>query len=121
VFFAAAGAKIDVNALVGFWPAALAIVVVRLSMIFAGTWAGARIGGLEAPARNWLWTSLIPQAGVTVALITSLDQTFGNYRWSLALSSLLLAVVAIHELIGPLLMRVGLSRCGEIPDNVPPA
>ena len=114
VFFAAAGAKVDIEAVRVFWPVALAIVGVRVTMIYSGTWLGAKLGGLESPARNWLWTALIPQAGVTVALITSLERAFGEYRWSVALVSLLLAVVAIHELIGPLLMRVGLSRCGEI-------
>ena len=30
------------------------------------------------------------------------------------LSTLLLAVIAIHELAGPLLMRLGLARSGEV-------
>lgn len=114
VFFVAAGAKVDLIAVSNFWPLALLIVAVRVPSIIAGTWVGARVTGLEAPARNWLWTALIPQAGVTIALITSLDRSFTSYEWSAKLASLLLTAVAIHEVAGPILMRYGLARCGEI-------
>lgn len=114
VFFAVAGAKVDVEAVLQFWPIALFIVAARAVMICSGTYLGARLGGLEAPARRWLWTALIPQAGVTVALIASLERSFSDYRWATALTSLLLAIVAIHELVGPLLMRFGLVRSGEV-------
>lgn len=117
VFFAAAGAKIDLNAVAIFWPIALGIVIVRGSLIYSGTYVGGRLAGLEPPARNWLWTALIPQAGVTIALIASIERSFSIYPWSVPLMSVLLAVVAIHELVGPVLLRYGLDRCGEVDEN----
>lgn len=116
VFFAAAGAKIDLNAVAVFWPIALGLVAVRASLIYTGTNLGCRASGLEPPARNWLWTALIPQAGVTIALIASIERSFSIYDWSVPLMSVLLAMVAIHELLGPVLFRFGLQRAGEIAD-----
>ncbi len=113
VFFAVAGARIDVSAVLEYWPLAVAIVGVRLVMIFSGTWVAAVAAGMAPPARNWLWTALIPQAGVTIALIASLDRSMAEFDWITTMTSLMLATVALHELIGPVLMRLGLVRCGE--------
>lgn len=115
VFFALAGAKVDLNVLAEIWHWALLLVGARLVMVVAGTWVGARIAGIEPPSRGWLWTAFAPQAGVAVALATIVSQTFGDEPWSLGVFNLLLALIAVNELVGPLLFKLGLVRSGSLP------
>lgn len=113
VFFAIAGAGIDVNMLKVLWPAALGLVALRAVTSTFFTAATVRFVGLPPPARRWLWTALLPQAGVSLALANEVHSSFPDSSWSLALWSLLVTVIAINETLGPPLMRYGLIRAGE--------
>lgn len=119
VFFAVAGATIKINALINLWPLAVFIVVLRGVLVWASTWLGAKVSKMPGPAERWIWTSFIAQAGVSIALVTQVTRSFGDREWGVQLGSLLLAVIAIHQLIGPPLMRLGLVRAGEIPHDGP--
>lgn len=114
LFFAVAGARISIDALATLWPVAAGIVLLRGSGIWMGLWAGGRWAGLEGPVRSWLWTSMIPQAGVSIALAAQARAMFREEPWADTLHALLLSVVAIHELLGPPLLRLGLLRSGEV-------
>lgn len=113
LFFAVTGARIHVDALVQLWPVALVFVGLRLMLTFSAVTLGSWLAGFSREGR-WLWTALIPQAGVSIALVMEIGRTFSDQPWGEQLRSLLLAVVAMHELIGPPLMRLGLSRSGEL-------
>jgi len=113
IFFAIAGAKIDLHAVLLLWPVALAIVVVRCASIWSGTTLACHVTGVPAPARRWLWTALIPQAGVSIALATSVGSLFAEFEWGPHLTSLLLASIALFESFGPILLRFGLIKAGE--------
>lgn len=110
VFFAVAGAKLQLGALAVLWPAALLIAVMRLIAIWASTNLGCRFAGQGAPMRTWLWTAFVPQAGVSVALISIVAATFADQPFAELLYSLVLATIALHELLGPLLLKFGLQR-----------
>ena len=120
MFFAVAGAKIDLAVLGTLWPAALAIVSVRGVMIWGGTWAGARLAGEGGPAGTWLWTAFVSQAGVSLALASLVVQSFEGIDAVAQVYSLLLAAIAIHELVGPVLMKIGLSKGDVASDDDPP-
>lgn len=113
IFFAIAGAKIDLAALAHLWPLALAIVVMRSVAVWGGITLGGRLFSMPAPARNWVWTAFIPQAGIALALAASIESLFADFAWGVSLSSLLLATIAIFECFGPILLRVGLIKAGE--------
>lgn len=110
VFFAVAGAKLDLNALMSLWPAAIALVGVRAGAIWVSTDLACRFVGQEPPLRTWLWTAFVPQAGVSVALIAIVQTTFAGEPFADPLYSLVLSAIAIHELLGPLLLKLGLQR-----------
>ena len=59
-----------------------------------------------------MWTGLISQAGITLGLASVLATEFPT--WGSRVQMLLIAVIAIDELIGPALFRIGLARAGEI-------
>lgn len=119
VFFAVAGAKIDLGLLASLWPAALAIVGVRAGMIWLSSFLGTRLAGERGPAGRWLWTAFIPQAGVSLALAALVARTFEGLDVVDQVYSLLLAAIAIHELAGPVLMKIGLSR-GDVEEASEP-
>jgi Kef-type K+ transport system membrane component KefB len=119
MFFAVAGAKIDLAVLASLWPAALAIVVLRGGMIWGGTLAGARLAGEGGPVATWLWTAFVSQAGVSLALASLVATSFEEVDAVAQVYSLLLAAIAIHELVGPVLMKIGLAR-GDVPSDEPP-
>ncbi len=114
VFFAHTGASVDLRALSQVWVIALTLASARLAAVWFGASLGARIGGAPFPARRWAWTAFVPQAGVSLALAIEFRETFDSFAWSSQVYVLLVAIIALNELIGPPLFRFGLARCGEI-------
>ena len=113
IFFATTGAKISLDSLMIIWPLAVGACAVR----FAGCWSGLRIGCRVAGAsdleRKWLWTSMVSQAGVSIALASEIHRVFAQQEWAVQLQSFMLATIVINEVIGPPLMRLGVIRSGE--------
>jgi len=113
IFFATTGAKISLDSLMIIWPLALGVCAVR----FVGCWSGLRIGCRVARAsdleRQWLWTAMVSQAGVSIALASEIHRVFAQQEWATQLQSFMLATIVINEVFGPPLMRLGVMRSGE--------
>jgi len=113
IFFATTGAKISLDSLMIIWPLALGVCAVR----FVGCWSGLRIGCRFARAsdleRKWLWTAMVSQAGVSIALASEIHRVFAQQEWATQLQSFMLATIVINEVFGPPLMRLGVMRSGE--------
>ena len=113
IFFATTGAKISLDSLMIIWPLAVGACAVR----FVGCWSGLRIGSRVAGAsdleRKWLWTAMVSQAGVSIALASEIHRVFAQQEWAMQLQSFMLATIVINEVIGPPLMRLGVIRSGE--------
>jgi Kef-type K+ transport system membrane component KefB len=114
LFFAVAGARIGLSGLAALWPLALGISALRLAGLWMGMRAGCAWAGVRPPVRTWLWTSMVPQAGVSIALAAEARNTFAGQPWADLLHAVLLSVVALHEIVGPPLLRLGLLQCGEV-------
>ncbi len=112
VFFVATGASLQLNTLTAIGPVALALVAVRIVTIRAGVSAGLRVSGLDRQTGQYAWTGLISQAGITLGLASVLATEFPT--WGSRLQTLFAALIALDELIGPLLFRSGLAKAGEI-------
>lgn len=84
-----------------------------------GKLAGASLGGLLAAAPvnivSWLGFGLIPQAGVAVGLALTLSQQPAFREVSTIIVNVILATTLINELVGPLSVKFGLGKAGEIP------
>lgn len=114
VFFAVAGLRVDLGALGSIWHWALLAVGLRLAAVWVAVRAACALTSpIPAPARRWLWTAFVPQAGVSLALATIVRDTFAEQTFGPPLFGFLLATIALNELIGPVLMKFGLSRAGE--------
>jgi len=115
VFFAIAGADLDVPLLRALWPVALVLAGARAS----ATWVGSRVASSVArdppTLRKWAWAGLVSQAGLTIGLSLVVAREFpaigAEFR------SLAIATVAMNEMIGPILFKLALDRAGETSRN----
>lgn len=112
VFFALAGASMALADLATLWPLVIPIVLVRLLAIWFGTWLGARWGRAATPERRYVWLGLVSQAGVAIGLATIVAQAYPER--GAQIRTLFLAVMAVNQILGPILFRLGLDRSGEI-------
>lgn len=111
VFFALAGATLHLESVASLGAIALGLVLIR----GGGFWIFGRVatGATRAPdiVRRWAWAGLLPQAGLALALALLIKQEFGAFGE--AASALLIGVVAINELLMPILLKQVLLRSGE--------
>ncbi|HEY7482346.1 MAG TPA: cation:proton antiporter [Gemmatimonadales bacterium] len=112
IFFAMAGADLRLQTFVAFWPLVLAVALVRVALIYAGSTAGARLGRAEPVVTRYGWTGLVSQAGVALGLATIVADRLP--KLGLAMHTIILGIIAFNESVGPVLFRGGLDRAGEI-------
>lgn len=112
VFFALAGASIRLEGLVDMWMLVIPLVLARAAGIKFGSSLGARWAKLPEIERRNVWTGLIAQAGVAIGLAAVVAEVY-PVRGA-ALSTLFLAVMAVNQLMGPILFKRGLANAGEL-------
>jgi Kef-type K+ transport system membrane component KefB len=112
LFFVAAGASLHLDALATIGLAAVIVAVARLMTIRAGTHVGLRVAGVNDGSSQLLWMGLVSQAGVTLGLAILVAAEFRD--WGRAVQTLIVAMIALHELAGPILFKEALVRAGEV-------
>ena len=112
VFFAAAGASLELDALASIGVIALIVAATRFLLIRASTSAGARLSAVPDHPGRLVWTGLVSQAGVTLGLAVLIAREFPD--WGIAVQALVVALNALHAVAGPIVFKAGLSRAGEI-------
>jgi trehalose 6-phosphate synthase len=112
LFFAAAGASIHLEALATVGAAAIAISVVRLGLVKWGVRLGARAAGVDSAESRLLWRALMTKAGVALGLGVLAANEFPT--WGGRLLTLVVAVIALHDVIGPILFKSALNQAREI-------
>ncbi|MGB5695456.1 MAG: cation:proton antiporter [Polyangiales bacterium] len=111
VFFTLAGAKLHLEELREVALFAAALVGVRVFALYSSTMLGARIGRADEGTQAYGWMGFVSQAGVSILLASILGRTFGDL--GRALETLIIGGVAINELMGPVLFKMGLTLAGE--------
>ena len=111
LFFAVAAAGLDLSVIPSIWRAGLVIIVARLALIYISTRAGAKLAGEPDAVRDYAWMGFVAQAGVTLGLAIMVNDRFSV--WGGAVSSIIIAMIAVNQLIGPPLFRLALTRAGE--------
>jgi Kef-type K+ transport system membrane component KefB len=112
LFFAVAGARVDLDALATLWPFAVMLAGTRAVCVWGGTYLGTWLARAEPAVRRYAWLGFISQAGVTLALATIVARTFPT--WGVEIQTMIVAMIAIHELVGPIGFQFGLRRAGEV-------
>jgi Kef-type K+ transport system membrane component KefB len=112
IFFAAAGASLQIDALAELGVVAVAIALVRGVMIRVATAAGSKASGVDPEHGKLVWMGLVSQAGVTLGLASIVAAQYPD--WGGRIQTLVVAIIAIHQVIGPVLFRAALAKVGEI-------
>lgn len=111
VFFANAGAHLDLHALRTLWPVALLLFGGRAVGTVLAARLGSRIARDEEVVRRYGAVPLLSQAGVAIGIAVAIASAFPSIGE--AFRSLAIAVVGINEAIGPVLFKLALDRAGE--------
>jgi Kef-type K+ transport system membrane component KefB len=112
VFFAAAGASLQLDALATIGWVAVALSAVRMVLIWSSMKVGARYAAIGPPIGDKVWMGMVSQAGVTLGLTLIIA---GEYpTWGVLVQTLVVSLIALHQLVGPVLFRAALSSAGEI-------
>ena len=116
VFFALAGAAINLSALRTLGLVIAPLFVLRAFTIWLGTHIGARWAQVSLVERKYLWLGLVSQAGVAIGLTSVVANQYPAH--GPLLQALLLALIAFNQLLGPILFRRGLLASGEVQEVV---
>jgi Kef-type K+ transport system membrane component KefB len=111
VFFATAGAHLDIPLLRSLWPVALTLAASRACVTWVAGRMSAKLAGDPPLLRTWGWSGLISQAGLTLGLSVIIEREFPSFGKDFR--SLAIATVALNEVVGPILFKLALERSGE--------
>jgi Kef-type K+ transport system membrane component KefB len=117
VFFATAGAHLDIPLLRKLWPVAVALCASRAFFTVIAGRISSRLAEDPAILRRWSWSSLVSQAGLALGLSVVIAKAFPSFGDSFR--SLAIASVALNEMIGPVLFKFALDRAGETDRHEP--
>jgi len=112
LFFAAVGASIHVEVLATVGVVALGMTAARLWVIRGASRVAGRLAGADTPEAGLLWRAFVPTAGVTLSL--ALIVAVEHPDWGGRLQAVIVAVVALNQLIGPIIFRAALVQAKEI-------
>ncbi len=111
IFFALAGAHLDIAILKKLWPVALALAAARTLATVGSNRLSTKVARDEPFIRRWGWSSMISQSGVTLGLTLVIVHTFPNLSQEFA--GLVIAVLSLNQLVGPVVFKLALDRTGE--------
>lgn len=111
LFFAVAGADLRLGVIPSVWLVGLILIVGRLILIYLSTYLGAVASGESLTIRSYSWMGFIAQAGVTLGLANIVQDRFDV--WGEGVATIIIAMIAVNQLIGPPLFRLSLIRAKE--------
>jgi len=111
VFFAISGASLNLEALRRSWLLALIFVVLRGVLKFSGTYIGAKLANEDPAVQRHGWAGFISQAGVALGMAVVIERSFPE--WGGEFKALVLAIIAINQIIGPILLQRLLFKVDE--------
>ena len=115
LFFALAGAALDLDILRSTWALALVLVLIRGVAIQVGAWTGMRLAKAPDQYRKIFGLTFITQAGVSLGLAKAVEIRFPD--WGPAVATLAVATISINQIIGPVLFKHALWLARETGDR----
>jgi Kef-type K+ transport system membrane component KefB len=115
VFFALTGATLPFDVL----GESLGWVVLLVGLRALGLRLGTRFAGrsplVPAGMAEHGWLGLVSQAGVTFGLAAAARRAFPE--WGVSLEALVVAMIGVHEIVGPLCFQRALRLTGEVTEG----
>ncbi|MAD60849.1 MAG: hypothetical protein CMH49_04925 [Myxococcales bacterium] len=110
-FFTITGASLKLDLLMQVWPLALLFFAVRLLGLAIGACLGGMIAGEPRHQHAYRWMGFVTQAGVGLGLAKRVASEFPT--WGPSLSTLIIAVIVMNELLGPIFFKKAIVNSGE--------
>lgn len=116
LFFAVAGAELNITILKTAWLITIAMVIARTPALWVSTYLGASLAGDPPILRRQAWMGFLAQAGVTLGIANIVRDRFPV--WGAQVAAVIIAMIAVNQLLGPPAFRWALLRAGEshVPD-----
>lgn len=111
LFFATAGAHLNIPLLKQYWIVALVLFSARASLTFIANRISTRLANDLPVLRKWGFSSLVSQAGVAIGLAGLIARAFPQFGPSF--QALAIATVALNEMLGPILFKTAIDISGE--------
>ncbi len=111
IFFVLAGADLNLSLLKSMGALGVAYVAGRAGGKLIGARFGSRWTTLQPANRRILGVAMLSQAGLAVGLTLAISRRFPDY--APAVTTVVLAAVALFEIIGPVSARLAIVRSGE--------
>ncbi len=111
IFFAGAGAHLNVPLLREYWPLALLLTGSRGVITFVAGKLASRLAKDEPTIATWGWAPLVSQAGVALGIASVVAKAFPSFGPSFR--DIAVACIALNELVGPVLFKLALDRAKE--------
>ena len=111
VFFASAGAHLNVPLLKDYWATALILAGSRAAITIGTARLAAVIAKDEPMLKKWSWGPLISQAGVAIGIGSVISGKFPSF--GARFQDVVVACVALNEMVGPILFKIAIDRAGE--------
>lgn len=112
LFFVISGAELNLSVLKQIGLIGVIYLVARTAGKYIGATTGSTIVKAEKNIRKYLGLTLIPQAGVAIAmsqLVTTILPMYGEQ-----IRAVILTATLVYELTGPLITKAALTSAGEI-------
>jgi len=111
IFFFIAGTVVNLPALKVMWAAALFIVLLRTFATFAGCFVAGTLIKEDNSIKYYSFLGFIGQAGVSIGFAKIIGANFPG--WGVQFQTLILAIVAINQIVGPIGFKWALKKVGE--------
>ena len=111
VFFTLAGATLNLQILFKNWELGFLYIFARAIGKISGVFIGGKIAKANTIIQKYLGFAMLPQAGVAIALALSVQTKFPQI--ASVIMAIVLASVAVNELIGPLGTKFAITASGE--------
>jgi Kef-type K+ transport system membrane component KefB len=111
MFFASAGAHLNVPLIRALWPVALALAASRVIFTVIAAKLSSRVANDEPVIRKYGWAPLVSQAGVALGVAQVAARAFPTF--GRGFGDLAIACIAMNEISGPIIFKFALDRAKE--------
>lgn len=112
VWFALSGTRLDLAQLWATLVPVLILAAARAGWFFIGARAACAVTAAPPVVARFSWVGLVPQAGLSLALIVVIPKNFPSFGGDAAV--MILSLLGVNLLISPVLLRSALIRSGEV-------
>lgn len=114
LFFVVSGADLELKAVLSVGIIGIIYIIFRVLGKYIGAIIGSVISKAGKNTTKYLGWCLIPQAGVALGLSGLVATTFTNSPIGSQIRTIILCATLIYELIGPLVVKITLTKAKEI-------